>query len=129
MEMLSIETMKSGLIAGAAIAAVSVVTVDSVGALVNDHDGGLMAFAGKWGLIAVVFGVVAALGYGFLSGSLGVDATGYLYLAIGLATALTVMEFLPLYGASGFAPHWQVYAVLNYVFGLGFGYLVPKLMG
>jgi hypothetical protein len=46
-----------------------------------------------------------------------------------MAVALTVLEFLPIYGGSAFAPHWQVYAALNFVFALGFGDLVPRLMG
>jgi hypothetical protein len=46
-----------------------------------------------------------------------------------MAVALTVLEFLPIYGSSSFAPHWQVYAVLNFVFALGFGALLPRLMG
>jgi hypothetical protein len=97
--------------------------------MVNDHDGGLAGFAGKWALIALVFGIAATVGYSFLSGSFGLDASGYMYLALGLATALTLMEFLPIYGTSSFAPHWQVYAVLNFVFAAGFGHLVPRLMG
>lgn len=128
MDLLNLETIKSGLIAGAAVAAVSAIAVASIGAVVNDTDGGLIGFAGKWAVISVVFGVVAALGYSFLHGSFGLDGSGYLYLATGLAIALTAMEFLPIYGGSSFAPHWQIYAVLNFVFALGFGSLVPKLM-
>lgn len=129
MEMLSLEMLKNGLMAGAAVAVVSAITVAAVGSLVNDHDGGLLSFAGKWGLIALVFGIVATVGYSFLHGSFSVDASGYMYLAIGAAVALTALEFVPIYGAAAFAPHWQVYAALNFVFAVGFGYLVPKLMG
>jgi hypothetical protein len=129
MEMMSFEMLKNGLIAGAAVAAVSAIAVASIGALVNDHDGGLLAFAGKWALISVVFGVVATVGYSFLHGSFGMDESGYIYLAIGLAAALTALEFVPIYGASTFAPHWQIYAALNFIFALGFGHLVPRLMG
>lgn len=129
MDMLNLETIKSGLIAGSAVAVVSVVAVASIGTLVQDHDGGLIGFAGKWAAITLAFGFVAVMGYSLMHGSFGLDASGYLYLATGLAIALTVLEFLPIYGGSSFAPHWQVYAALNFVFALGFGHLIPKLMG
>jgi hypothetical protein len=129
MEMLNLETIKSGLMAGAAVAAVSAITVASIGTLVHDTDGDLAGFAGKWAAISLVFGIVAALGYSLIHSSFGLGASGYLYMATGLAVALTAMEFLPIYGTSSFAPHWQVYAALNFVYALGFGLLVPKMMG
>ncbi len=129
MDMLNLETIKSGLMAGAAVAVVSAIAVAAIGTLVHDQDGGLLVFAGRWAAISLAFGVVAAVGYSLLHGSFGLDASGYLCLGAGLAIALTALEFLPIYGGSSFAPHWQVYAALNFVFALGFGHLVPRLMG
>lgn len=127
MELMSMEMLKSGLISGAVVAAVSAAAVMSIGALVQEN--GTAGAAGQWAAVSVVFGIVAAFAYVVLSGTFGLGWTGYLGLALGMAAVLTAMELLPMYGGSAFAPHWQTYAALNFIYALGFGLMVPWLMG
>jgi hypothetical protein len=127
MEWMSMEMIKSGLVAGVSMAAISAVAVMMMGTLAHESEG-ILRMAGQWGVVTVVFGVVAAFAFLVLDSTVGIGATGYLYLALGMAVTLTVLEFLPLYGGS-FAPHWQTYAVLNFTYAVGFGLLVPRLMG
>ncbi|WP_147654243.1 hypothetical protein [Methanomassiliicoccus luminyensis] len=126
MDLISVETMKDGLIVGAAVGAVSAVAVMAIGPHLTDVSGNVAGWAGKWALISVVFGVFAAIAYGALSQQWDWGPQHFLVLAAGLAVALTAMEFLPIYGG-GFAPNWQLYTVLNFVYALGFGYLIPLL--
>lgn len=127
MELMSMDMLKSGLIAGTAVAAVSAVAVMGIGALV--HENGTAGAAGQWAIVSIVFGVAAAFAYVVLNGSFSIGPTGYTVLALGIAAVLTVMEFLPVYGSSAFAPHWQTYAALNFIYALGFGLMIPRLMG
>lgn len=126
MELISIEALKDGLMAGAAVGAVSAVAVLAIGPHLADGASGVAGWAGKWALISVAFGVFAAIAYGVLSQQWVWGPQQFLALAMGLAAALTVLEFLPVYGG-GFAPNWQLYTVLNFVYALGFGYLIPLL--
>jgi|GEM_PF-5803291 len=128
MELLNLEVVKSGLMAGAAVAAVSGIAMVALSTVVTDLRTDTLAFAGKWAGIALAFGLVAAFAYSFTRAQWTWGAGQYLLLAVSLAAVLTIMEFLPIYG-KGFAPHWQAYAALNFIFALGFGYLVPRLMG
>jgi hypothetical protein len=129
MEPMNLEMIKSGLMAGAAVAAVSGLAVMALSTVVGDLRTDALVFAGKWAGIALAFGVVAAFAYSFVRTQWAWGGEEYLLLAVALAAVLTAMEFLPIYGPQALAPHWQAYAVLNFAFALGFGHLVPRLMG
>ena len=127
MELMSMDMLKSGLIAGTAVAAVSAVAVMGIGTLV--HENGTPGAAGQWAVASIVFGIAAAFAYAVMDSSFNIGPTGYTALALGIAAVLTVMEFLPIYGGSAFAPHWQTYAALNFIYALGFGLMIPRMMG
>lgn len=128
MELINLDVLKNGLVAGSAVAALSGVAVLGMSVFLSDLKEDAAGFAGKWAVISLVFGMAAAVVYQFMSSEWSMGGTGYLGLAVGMAVALTAMEFLPLYGG-GFAPHWQTYAVLNFVYAVGFGTLIPRLFG
>ncbi|MBI0584557.1 MAG: hypothetical protein ISF22_10080 [Methanomassiliicoccus sp.] len=128
METMSIGLIGNGIVAGAAVAAISAAAVVGLGSLIGEGEGTLRS-AGTWAAASVAFGIVAVLAYTVLRSSFSIDASGYLCLALGFAAVLTALEFAPIYGASNFAPHWQTYAALNFIFALGFGLMVPRLVG
>lgn len=106
------------------IAAAGETSVNTVGF----GSGGLPAWIGTWAVVSLVFGIVATWAYGFLSGRLGWGLLQYLGFALALATVLTVLAYMRLYGGEAH-PYATEWLGLNFAFAAGFGYLIPTLAG
>lgn len=140
MVMFSLETVRTGLMAGALVALLSSVLIlvlsgyvvqqaRDLGESFGGQQGLLLRWIGTWVAVSMVFGVICALGFAYVSSNFGWGVREPLLLAIGLAAALTVLAYLPLFEFSRFAPYAHLYSALNFAFALGFGYAVPKLAG
>ncbi|HSV42522.1 MAG TPA: hypothetical protein VLH13_03825, partial [Methanomassiliicoccales archaeon] len=136
---INLEMIKNGLMAGIPVAVVCGIIIFALGSTIyseaialgevgtkNDILGNWMF---RWAAISLVFGVLATAAYSFLRTNISMGPLGFLVLAIAMATVLTVMEFVPIYGDKKFAPYWETYALFNYAYAIGFGSLIPRLMG
>ena len=88
--------------------------------------GGTM-WAALWGfafLMAFIIGVIGAWVYGYVGGTWGWGSTEYLLLGVGLAAVLSVLTVLPIYSGKRMPGALDI-SVLNFIVGVGFGFLVP----
>lgn len=140
MELFSLETVRTGLMAGALVALLSSVLIlafsgyvvqqaRDLGEPFDDQQGLLLRWIGTWIAVSMVFGVLCAVGFSYVSTNFNWGIREPLLLAIGLAITLTVLAYMPLFEFSRFAPYAHLYSALNFAFALGFGYAVPKLAG
>jgi uncharacterized BrkB/YihY/UPF0761 family membrane protein len=140
MELINMEIVKNGLIAGAAVAVISAVLImlfsgylfqqaKDLGETVQSVTSTALSWIGRWTVISLVFGIVCTAGFAFVSSHWSWGFSQVLLLAIVSAVVLTVLAYMPLYGVSKFAPYANIYSALNFIYALGFGYLVPKLAG
>jgi hypothetical protein len=137
--LIGMEMLKDGLIAGAVVAALSALLILLTGQYLNDQSAGLSAVEGnghsvmsewmvRWVAISLVFGVVAAYMFNFTAINFAWNGTQYFMLAAVLVIILDVLAFVPLYDG-GIAPYTFEWLGLNAVFGIGFGLLIPVLAG
>lgn len=137
--LIGLEMMKDGLIAGVVIAVLSVLLIMLTGQYINDQAAGLSAVDGKgysvisewmsrWAMVSLVFGVVAAYAYNFITVNFAWNGTQYLIVAVALVIILDVLAFVPIYDGKT-APYACEWLGLNAVFGVGFGLLIPLLAG
>lgn len=137
--LIGLEMMKDGLIAGVVIAVLSVLLIMLTGQYINDQAAGLSAVDGKgysvisewmirWAMVSLVFGVVACYTYNFITVNFAWNGTQYLIVAVALVIILDVLAFVPIYDGKT-APYAFEWLGLNAVFGVGFGLLIPLLAG
>jgi hypothetical protein len=137
MEWLNMETVKNGLIAGAAVAVMSAAAIalrsNGIAAELSGDGTTVTAMQAasewivRWVAISLVFGVIAAAAFNALNGW-GLNGTQYLLLGVGLMIVLDVLAFVPMYDGK-IAPHAIEWLYLNAFFGIGFGILIPFLAG
>jgi hypothetical protein len=136
--MVNIEMLKEGLIAGIAVAVVSVGLILLSGQYLHDQSTGLGATGDRssvvsewmfrWAAVSLVFGVLAAYVFNFTTINFGWNGAQYLLLAVVLMVVLDVLAFVPIYEGK-IAPFALEWVGLNGAFAVGFGVLIPKLTG
>jgi hypothetical protein len=136
--LVSLEMVREGLIAGVAIAMMSAIVIlltgqylyDQSAALAIEGDRSSLTFEWmfRWAAISLVFGVAAAYAYNFTVINLAWNGTHYLVIAIALMVVLDILAFVPMYNGE-IAPYAFEWLGLNATFGIGFGILVPMLVG
>jgi hypothetical protein len=137
--LLGMEMLKDGLIAGAVIALLSAVLILLTGHYLNDQSAALTAVEGngypvttewivRWAAISLVFGVVAAYAYNFATVNFAWNSTHYFIVAAAMVIILDVLAFVPIYDGK-IAPYAYEWLGLNAVFGIGVGLLIPFLAG
>ncbi len=133
MDLINMDMVKNGLIAGVIVAIVSVVFLALAWSVIEksagaEASGAMNSWLIRWAAISLIFGIGAAVVYNFALGHWNWGMTEYLLLAVGLMIVLDVLAYLPLFDGKGhaFATAW---IGLNASFAIGFGYLIPKLAG
>ena len=137
--LVNLDMIKDGLLAGAAIAMVSVVLILLSGQYLFDQSAVVTGIDGdrstvtsewmlRWAAVSVVFGVLAAYAFNFATVNLAWNGAQYLLLSVAIMVVLDVMAFLPIYDGK-IAPYAFEWIGLNAAFAIGFGVLIPKLAG
>lgn len=125
-----IETIRNGLVAGipVGIACAAIVAMLVYAGVYKWPELSVPKLAALWMGISLFIGVLAAWVYGFVTSSWSWGAREYLILALGLASALSVLAFLPLYGTGKGHILAIPYAILNFVDAIGFSLIIPRLI-
>lgn len=125
-----IETIKNGLEAGVpvGIACAAIVAMFVYLGVYKWPELSVPKLAALWIGISLFVGVLAVLVYGFVTSSWSWGAHDYLILALGLASVLSVLAFLPLYGTGKGHILAVPYTILNFVDAIGFSLIIPRLI-
>lgn len=130
MKMELMETVKNGLVAGmpVGIACAAIVAMLVYAGVYKQADPSVPKLAALWIGVSLFVGILAVWVYGFVTSNWSWGAREYLILAIGIALALSVLAFLPLYGTSKGHVLAVPYTVLNFVDAIGFSLIIPRLI-
>ncbi len=137
MELMSV--IRTGLIAAIPVAIVcALLILIRTGAIHQQIDVGIqtagfsghnpLVWIGTWAAIAIVFGIVATWTYGYMSLHWNWGQMQYLALALVLAVGLSILGFVKIFNGQAH-PFRLDWIGLNFAFAVGFGYLIPRLVG
>lgn len=87
-----------------------------------------IAWIGVWATIAFVFGIGASWVYDYMLTNWNWGSVQYFAIAAILCIGLSLLGFLRIYNGQEH-PFRYEWIGLNSAFALGFGYLIPKLVG
>lgn len=133
------EIIKTGLIAAVPVAIVCALFIwVRTDAIHKEVDSGLqvvgfsghnpIVWIGAWIAIAFAFGIAASWVYDYMSTNWNWGLLQYIMLAAIMCVVFTILGFLRIYNGEEH-PFRYDWIVLNSAFAIGFGYLIPTLVG
>lgn len=123
-----------GFVAGGFVATLSIMLIFCAWGAIEHQtltagysgDGGMVEWMIRWVAIALAVGSISAFVFPYVSEKLRWSNGRYLILSLLLMFGLDLLTYLPIYDSSVHI-YPAVYLVLNAIFCIGFGVLIPGL--